>query len=64
MDSVKICPKCDAGRIERDIGIPITGWPVRWHGIGIKADGTYTDEALVRTCTRCRYEWEESCVGA
>lgn len=59
MNSVLVCVKCNSGQ-ESD-SVSAARRPTRWHGIGLKFDGAYSDEALVRTCTRCGYEWEEAC---
>lgn len=62
MNSVRVCPKCADGS-QND---PITAGrrPCTYRGVGLTMTGNYSDEYLARTCTRCQYVWEESCVDA
>lgn len=74
MDSVRVCPKCGAGQVNRTIGLTME-WPTRYCSsggadittVGDRAKGRTVllppdDEWLERTCTRCGYTWEEAVV--
>lgn len=62
MDSMRVCVKCGSGQQNDAIGAMRR--PISYRCAGFKGNGTRIDECLIRTCSRCGYEWEEACLDA
>lgn len=60
MDSVRVCPKCGSGQKNDVIGAMRR--PMIYRVIGLRVDRESVDQFLLRTCTRCSYQWEEACL--